>query len=135
LPCAEENAQHRLCRAYFAQAHGKGLPAHFYPVKNFAVRFGKRQRTTQFFAVCNTWRTAKKRCWRPSAGRRHHTLSAVRRWARTGTVVLFAVRHVARRTAKNGQAAWLTPPFAVRHVARRTAKIYLCRAFHMPSFR
>jgi hypothetical protein len=27
--------------------------AHFYPVKNFAVRFGKRQRTSQFCAVRN----------------------------------------------------------------------------------
>jgi hypothetical protein len=87
------------------------------------VRFGKRQRTTQFFAVRNMWRTARKRCWRPSAGRRRHTLSTVRRWARTGTVVLFALHHVARRTTKNGQGARLTSPFVVRHVARRTAKI------------
>jgi hypothetical protein len=68
LPCTdgarqrEENARHRLCRAHFAQAHDKGRPAHFYPVKNFAMRFGKRKRTTKFFAVRNTRRTAKKRC-------------------------------------------------------------------------
>jgi hypothetical protein len=68
LPCAdgarqrEENARHRLCRAHFAQAHGKGRPTHFYPVKNFAVRFGKRQRTAQLVAVPNRRRTAKKRC-------------------------------------------------------------------------
>jgi hypothetical protein len=47
------NARHRLCRAHFPKAHGKGRPAHFYPVKNFAVRFGKRQRTAQFVAVRN----------------------------------------------------------------------------------
>jgi hypothetical protein len=47
-------------------------------------------------------------------GRRRHTLSVVRRLARTGTVVLFAVRHVARRTAKSGQGARLTLAFAVR---------------------
>jgi hypothetical protein len=38
----DENARHRLGRAPFPKAHGKGRPAHFYPVKNFAVRFGKR---------------------------------------------------------------------------------------------
>jgi hypothetical protein len=60
LPCAEgarqreEYARHHLCRAHFSQAHGKGRPAHFYPVKKFAVRFGKRQRTTQFVVVRNT---------------------------------------------------------------------------------
>jgi hypothetical protein len=75
----EEYARHCLCRAHFAQAHGKGRPAHFYPVKNFAVRFGKRQRTALFFAVRNTCCTSKKRCLRPSAGRRRHTLSVVRR--------------------------------------------------------
>jgi hypothetical protein len=45
---------HRLCRAHFAQGHGKGRPTHFYPAKNFAVRFGKRQRMAQFLAVRNT---------------------------------------------------------------------------------
>jgi hypothetical protein len=49
----QEYTRHSLCRAHFAQAHGKRRPTHFYPVKNFAVRFGKRQRTTQFFAVRN----------------------------------------------------------------------------------
>jgi hypothetical protein len=49
----DENAQHRLCRAPFPKAHDKGRPAQFYPVKNFAVRFGKRQRTAQFVAVRN----------------------------------------------------------------------------------
>jgi hypothetical protein len=46
----------------FPKAHGKGRPAHFYPVNNFAVRFGKRQRTAQLVAVRNRRRTAKKRC-------------------------------------------------------------------------
>jgi hypothetical protein len=88
--------------------------------------------------VRNMWRAAKKRCWRPSAGRRRHTLSTVRRWPRTGTVALFAVCHVARRTTKNGQGARLTPPFAVQRMvhdarwttpfavrrgSRRTAKV------------
>jgi hypothetical protein len=50
----EEYARHRFCRAHFAQAHGKEHPVHFYPVKNFAVRFGKRQRTAQFVVVRNT---------------------------------------------------------------------------------
>jgi hypothetical protein len=49
----DENARHRFCRAHFPKAHGKGRPTHFYPVKNFAVRFGKRQRTAQFVAVRN----------------------------------------------------------------------------------
>jgi hypothetical protein len=68
LPCADgarqrdENTRHRLCRAPFPKAHGKGRPAHFYPVKNFAVRFGKRQRMTQWVVVRNRRRTAKKRC-------------------------------------------------------------------------
>jgi hypothetical protein len=59
LPCADsarqrhEYARHRLCRAHFAQAHGKERPAHFYQVKNFAVRFRKRQHTAQFVAVRN----------------------------------------------------------------------------------
>jgi hypothetical protein len=50
----EEYAQHRLCRAHFSQAHGKERPAHFYPVKKFAVCFGKRQHTAQFVVVRNT---------------------------------------------------------------------------------
>jgi hypothetical protein len=32
---------HGTAFAVRALAHGKGRPAHFYPVKNFAVRFGK----------------------------------------------------------------------------------------------
>jgi hypothetical protein len=49
----QEYARHNLCRAHFDRAHGKGRSVHFYPVKNFAVRFGKRQRMAQFFAVRN----------------------------------------------------------------------------------
>jgi hypothetical protein len=58
----DENARHRLCRAPFPKAHGKGRPTHFYPVKIFVVRFGKRQRTAQLVALRNRRRTAKKRC-------------------------------------------------------------------------
>jgi hypothetical protein len=116
------------------------------------VRFGKRQRTSQFCAVRNMWRTTKKRCWRPSAGRRLHTLSTVRRWARTRTVVLFAVRHYSlpcatwhgarqRMVKAHGWprplpcATWhgarqrlvhgarWTTPFAVRRASRRTEKV------------
>jgi hypothetical protein len=47
----QEYARHSLCRAHFARAHGKGHSTHFYPAKNFAVRLGKRQRTTQFIAA------------------------------------------------------------------------------------
>jgi hypothetical protein len=49
----DENARHRFCRAPFPKAHGNGRPTHFYPVKNFVVRFGKRQRTAQLVAVRN----------------------------------------------------------------------------------
>jgi hypothetical protein len=49
----QEYARHRLCCAHFAQAHSKGRPMHFYSVKNFAVRLGKRQHTSQFVAVRN----------------------------------------------------------------------------------
>jgi hypothetical protein len=38
-------------------------------------------------------------------------------------VVFFAVRHVARRTAKSGQGARLTTSSAVRQVERRTTKV------------
>jgi hypothetical protein len=48
-----EYAWHRLCRAHFAQAHGKWRTMHFYLAKTFAVRLGERQCTTQFFAVRN----------------------------------------------------------------------------------